>query len=136
MKRYYFLLLIPVILYLFLRIGFRGIIEFGYDQPRLATRVIEFIGDGNFFDTQKFAEKSPWGNISWGPALFLFFTPFILISKNPEIVSLLISLFNLLSVVLVIYIGLKHFSFISAAALFVNVRRRAFSGFIKFSEIK
>lgn len=112
MKWYkYLLLLIPVLIYLFLRLGFRETIEFGYDQPRLATRIIEFNKDGNFLDTQKFAEKSPWGNISWGPSLFLFFSPFFLISQNPVTVSLLISIFNLLSIVLVIYLGYRFFSF-------------------------
>lgn len=95
---------------MYLRIGLRDSIEFGYDQPRLAFRIIEYIENGKFVDTQKFAEKSPWGNISWGPSLFLFYTPFLLISRDPIILSVSIALFNLLSILLTIFIGKKFFS--------------------------
>lgn len=112
MKWYHYLLFTaPVLVYLILRLGFRGTIEFGYDQPRLATRVIEFIKNGDLLQTQKFAEKSPWGNVSWGPSLFYLLSPFFLISKNPLTVSLLISVFNFVSVLLIIYLGKRYFSF-------------------------
>ncbi|EKE06355.1 MAG: hypothetical protein ACD_19C00016G0028 [uncultured bacterium] len=69
---FYIGILLICIVYLTLRLSFPETIEFGYDQPRLATRVIEFINNGKILETQKFAEKAPWGNISWGPALFYF----------------------------------------------------------------
>lgn len=108
---HYLLLLIPVTVYLFLRLAFTNSIEFGYDQPRLASRILEYLNAGNFLDTQRYAERSPWGNISWGPSLIFFFSIFFLVSKNPITVSLLISIFNLLSVILVVLIGKRYFSF-------------------------
>lgn len=111
-NNYLFYLAVLVIcgIYLFLRLSFQETIEFGYDQPRLASRIVEYIENGKWIDTQKFAEKSPWGNITWGPSLFFFYTPFFLISRDPLLISNLIALFNLLSILLVIFVGEKYFS--------------------------
>lgn len=99
-----------VIIYLILRLSFPETIEFGYDQPRLATRVIEFINNEKIFETQKFAEKAPWGNISWGPSLFYFYAPFLLISKNPLALSYLLAIFNVISILGIIYLSSKYLS--------------------------
>lgn len=109
-KKFFISFLLISFIYLFLRFSYPETVEFGYDQPRLAIRVIDFIENGKIFETQKFAEKSPWGNISWGPALFYFYTPFLFLSKNPLLISYLISLFNLLSIMIIIYIGSKYIS--------------------------
>ncbi len=107
---FFFVATVICAIYLFLRLSHFDTIEFGYDQPRLATRIIQYIDNGKLIDTQKFAEKSPWGNISWGPSLFFFYAPFFLVSRNPLLVSNMIAIFNLVSVVLVIYLGQKYFS--------------------------
>ena len=107
---YFASLFLILVIYLVLRLGWRDTIEFGYDQPRLASRVLEYLKDGNILNTQKYAERSPWGNISWGPSLFLFFAPFLLISTHPITVSVLVACFNILSVVTVVFIGWRYFS--------------------------
>lgn len=118
-KKFFISLIIISFIYLFLRFSFPETIEFGYDQPRLATRIIEFINNGNILETQKFAEKSPWGNISWGPALFYFYSPFFLLTKDPLLVSRLISLVNLLSIIVIVYLGSKYIS--KKAGLFAGL---------------
>lgn len=107
---YYLGLIIICVIYLVLRLSFPKTIEFGYDQPRLATRVIEFINNRHVLETQRFAERAPWGNISWGPAIFYFFAPFFIFTKDPLHVSYLISIFNLTSVLGIVFIGSKYFS--------------------------
>jgi 4-amino-4-deoxy-L-arabinose transferase-like glycosyltransferase len=98
------------LIYLILRFSYPETIEFGYDQPRLATRVLEYVENGKLFETQKFAEKAPWGNVSWGPALFYFYAPFLLITKAPLLISYLVAAFNLLSIAGIIYLGSYLFS--------------------------
>lgn len=118
-KRFIVTSILICILYLVLRLSFPETIEFGYDQPRLATRVIEFINNGNILETQKFAEKAPWGNISWGPALFYFYSPFLILTRNPLMISYLVSIFNIVSVLGVIYLTTKHIS--KKAGLFAGL---------------
>ncbi len=104
------LLLLIILLYFLVRFGFGGLqsIEFGYDQPRLATVVQEYLRHGNIISAQEFALPSPWGNFSWGPVLIWFYVPFILLTTNPLWASILITVFNSLSIVMVYLIG-KHF---------------------------
>lgn len=93
-----------------MRLSHIDTIEFGYDQPRLATQVQEYLRHGNFLNAQKFALESPWGNLSWGPILIWFFAPFIAFSTNPVSASILVSIFNLVSVLAIFVVGYKFFS--------------------------
>jgi len=96
-------------LYLLLRFVYPETIEFGYDQPRLAISINNFLEKGNFINSQSFSVESPWGNFSWGPMLTFLYSPFLAVSKNPITASCLIALTNLLSVVVVLFIGWKFF---------------------------
>lgn len=107
---YWAIFLVVTIVYLIPRLGWQDTIEFGYDQPRLASVVLDFARNGNFWDLQKYSLESPWGNFSWGPALVLFYLPILKFSANPINASLLIATFNLLSIVFVILIGRGYFS--------------------------
>ena len=59
---YFASLFLILVIYLVLRLGWRDTIEFGYDQPRLASRVLEYLKDGNILNTQKYAERNTWGS--------------------------------------------------------------------------
>ncbi|MCX6703887.1 MAG: hypothetical protein NTZ07_00365 [Candidatus Woesebacteria bacterium] len=111
-NNYLFYLAVIIIcgIYLFFRLTFPDTIEFGYDQPRLAMTAIDFVKGGNFIDSQKFSLESPWGNLSWGPALIYINAFFVLISKNPIIISYAVIFFNLTSIILVIFIGKEFIS--------------------------
>lgn len=99
-----------VVIYLVLRLSFPETIEFGYDQPRLATRIIQYIENKNIFETQRFAESSPWGNVTWGPSLFLFYSPFLILWKDPIAVSNAVAIFNSLSIIVIIYLANRYVS--------------------------
>lgn len=110
MKRYYLLLLIVSAIYLFFRIGWQDTIQFGYDQPRLATTITDYLARGSYLTSQSFALETPWGNISWGPSLIFFFASVLTISKDPLVASQVVAILNLISVVAVFYIGWRFFS--------------------------
>lgn len=94
--------LFPIlILYLVLRLSNLQTIEFGFDQPLLAQKVIDFLQNPNFINSYNFVGINPWGYPSWGPVQIFFYSIFLLISKNPIVFSVLIAVFNLLSVVFV-----------------------------------
>ncbi len=105
-----FALLFIISIYFLLRFSFSETIEFGYDQPRLASTVVDFLKNGNFLDSQNFSLQSPWGNLSWGPILVWFYSIFLSISKDPIVVSKMVIVFNLLSIIGVYYIGKRYFS--------------------------
>lgn len=115
---------IIIIIYLVLRLGWANTIEFGYDQPRLATTVLNFIKNGTFISSQSYALESPWGNISWGSSLVFFFALILKISQDPLVASKIIAVLNLISIIGIFYIGRKFFSlktaFISALVLSVQ----------------
>jgi hypothetical protein len=109
MKSYYYLFVVSVI-YLLFRFGWTETIQFGYDQPRLASTVMNFLSQGSYLTSQNFVLESPWGNISWGPSLIFFFSLVLKISSDPLVASRIVAFLNLISVFAVFYIGLKFFS--------------------------
>ncbi len=96
-------------LYLILRIIFPETIEFGYDQPRLSSVVMDYINNGSYLKLQYFSLATAWENLSWGPSLVLFNSLFLYISSDPILVSYLMIFFNLFSVLLILYIGYEYF---------------------------
>lgn len=109
MKRYFFLLFVSAV-YLFFRLGWQDTIQFGYDQPRLAFTIAEYLTKGNYLTSQNFVLKTPWGNISWGPSLVFFFASILAISKDPLTISIIVAVLNLISVIVIFYIGWHFFS--------------------------
>ncbi len=109
MKRFIVLILLGII-YLLPRVAHLDTIEFGYDQPKLASVVNNFIEKGNFLTSQRFVQQNSWGGYSWGAANIWFYTPFLLLSKHPAIVSILIYLVNFIATILVVCIGWRFFS--------------------------
>ncbi|MDQ3098956.1 MAG: glycosyltransferase family 39 protein [bacterium] len=111
-KSIYFCLFTILIvgLYLIMRLGWHETIEFGYDQPRLAFVIQDFMRSGNYINSQSYSLESPWGNYSWGPALVYFYLPFFYISSDPIMISQLVAIFNVLSILITIYIGKRYFS--------------------------
>ncbi len=107
---HYVLLTFIIIVYFVLRLSFADTIEFGYDQPRLASTVVDFLENGNFINSQNFSLESPWGNLSWGPVLVWFNSIFLNFSKDPIVVSKMMVVFNVLSILGVFYIGKRYFS--------------------------
>ena len=111
MKRYFYpFLLIVAAVYLFFRLGWPDTIQFGYDQPRLATTIADYLARGGYLTSQNFVLETPWGNVSWGPSLVFFFASVLSISRDPLVASLIIAVLNLISVSTVFYIGWKFFS--------------------------
>lgn len=108
-KEIFFAFLIAVT-YLTIRLSFPNTIEFGYDQPRLATHIQDFLSRGSYLASQEFTQETPWGNISWGPALVFFFAFILKVSGDPIIASQIVAILNLISVLTVFYIGWKFFS--------------------------
>ncbi len=104
------MVLLVCVLYLFLRLNWRDTIEFGYDQPILASRVNEFLQRPSFIESYNYVNVNPWGYPSWGPVQIFFYAFFFLISNNPITVSVLVAIFNILSVVCVVIVGWKFFS--------------------------
>lgn len=107
---YFSALIFICILYLILRLNFKETIEFGYDQPILANQVIELIKNFNFLKSYNFVLENPWGYPSWGVTQLLFWIPFLLISRDPITISVLITLFNLLGIIFVYLLGCQFFS--------------------------
>lgn len=111
MKWHHWLFLFVIFsLYFYLRFGSIDTIQFGYDQPRLATVIADFLAKGTYLTSQSFALESPWGNISWGPALVFFFAFILKISHDPVVASEVITTLNVFSIVTIIYIGWRFFS--------------------------
>lgn len=109
-RRNYLLIGAVLFLYFFLRFIYPQTIEFGYDQPRLAVSVVEFLKNGNYLNSQKYSFESPWGNFSWGPVLVWINGIFLLFSQNPLTASYLNIIFNSISVLVVVYLGCSLFS--------------------------
>lgn len=97
-------------LYFVIRLSFPETIEFGYDQPRLAYTVLDFIKSGTFLTSQNYSLATSWGNLSWGPLLVFFNALFLIITTNPIHVSQLMILFNLLSLVFIFLMASEFFS--------------------------
>lgn len=120
----YWWTIIPAILYLLLRLIYPNTIEFGFDQPRLAMMTLDFLHGGNLLNAQNYYIPTPWGNVPWGPSLLYFYASILLISPNPIIASIITSVINLISVLVVAFVGKKYFSarvgFISALILAAN----------------
>ena len=112
MKRavYFFLIIIIVCLYLFLRLGFKNGIFFGYDMPRVALIVQDFLKNWTFLTSQSFMQESCWLNVPWGPSLIFFYAFFLKISSDPLVIADLLTFFHLIGILLVIKIGWKYFS--------------------------
>lgn len=111
MKWYFYpLLLIVAAVYLFFRLGWSDTIQFGYDQPRLAITMMDYLTRGSYLTSQNFTLETPWGNVSWGPSLTFFFASVLAISRSPLVASQIIAVLNLISVAAVFYIGWRFFS--------------------------
>lgn len=95
-------------LYAWIRLSSWETIEFGYDQPMLTDQVIKLIENPNFFNSYQYVAKNPIGFPSWGIMQLYFFVPFVLISKDPILLSLLIALFNGFSIVIIYLTGSKY----------------------------
>lgn len=111
-KKYSFLISLSLIsvFYLFFRLSFPQTIEFGYDQPRLASTVIEFINKGSYLTLQSYSLASPWGNLSWGPALVILLSVFLKISYSPIVISQLMVVFNFLGLIVLFVLMKENFS--------------------------
>lgn len=113
-----------LLLYLVLRLSNLQTIEFGFDQPLLAQKVIDFLRNPNFLESYDLVGVNPWGYPSWGPVQIFFYSIFLLISKNPIIFSTAIAVFNSLSIVFVYLTAKGMFSrragLIAALALTVH----------------
>ena len=92
-------------LYFILRLSFLNTIEFGYDQPLLTNQVIAFLKNPTFIDSFNYVTENPWGHPSWGPMQIIFYAPFVLLSQNPILLSLLIAIFNSISIIAIYLIG-------------------------------
>jgi hypothetical protein len=112
MKKYWCFsgVLVTCLVYILLRLGWRDTIEFGYDQPILASSVLGFLKQPTFLDSYRFVNVNPWGYPSWGPVQIFFFSAFLSLSRNPITVSCLVATFNLISILLIVYVGWKFFS--------------------------
>lgn len=104
------ILIAILLLYLILRLGWQDTIEFGYDQPLLSMRVLEFLSRPTFLKAYDFVSYNPWGFPSWGVGQIFFWSPFFLLSHDPIFLSKAVVLFNLVGVFLTFYIGKKFFS--------------------------
>lgn len=92
-------------LYFILRLSFLDTIEFGYDQPLLTNQIISFLQNPTFINAQNYVTENPWGYPSWGPMQIFFYSPFVSISKNPILISILIIIFNSISIIAIYLIG-------------------------------
>jgi len=99
-----------VAIYVMQRFSFLDTIEFGYDQPLLTNQILAFLEKPTFINAHDYVTNNPWGYPSWGPMQIFFYTPFVLLSKNPIILSLLIATFNIISVIAIFYTGKVFFS--------------------------
>src|SRR3990167_9918714 len=89
---------IPFLLYLSLRLGFKDAVMFDYDMPQLAFSVLSFMENGTFATSYDFVRENHWGSFSWGPLLHYYYAPFFLLSRHPLTVSLLVGVFNIVSI--------------------------------------
>jgi hypothetical protein len=109
-KKFYLNFFFVALIYFLLRIFYPETVEFGYDQPKTATLINQFLERGTYLTSQNFTQVTIGGSIAWGPALIFFYAPFLAITHNPLIVSYLILIFNILSVFFIFYVGWKFFS--------------------------
>lgn len=101
---------VATVIYLLLRIVYPETIEFGYDQPRLSNVTMDFIQNGSFITLQYYSLPTAWENLSWGPALILFNSIFFYVSNDPIVLSYLMVFFNLLSILIILYLGFEFFN--------------------------
>jgi hypothetical protein len=59
-------------------------------------------------DQPKVQHASVWGNVSYGPAMLIYMCHFLV--YNPVYLSMMIAVFNLISIFAVIVIGAKYFT--------------------------
>lgn len=105
----FLILLSFVFLYAFLRIGFLQAIEFGYDQPRIATSVVNIMEKGDYLNGMNYVYLSPFGQRSWFTFFLYFFVPLFMISLDPVVVSVMIALYNGVGVLLMYLLFKKLF---------------------------
>lgn len=109
-KKLYLGFFLATFIYFYLRLIYPTTIEFGYDQPRLAVTVLDFLRNGSFMTLQSYSLATSWGNLSWGPLLVLFNSIFLKLTVNPISISILMIIFNYLSVVFIFITGYKFFN--------------------------
>lgn len=103
-------LLAVCVLYFILRLGWQDTIEFGYDQPLLSMRVLDFLSKPTFLRAYDFVSYNPWGFPSWGVGQIFFWAPFFLVSQDPIFLSNVAAVFNFSGVLFTFWIGRRFFS--------------------------
>ncbi len=106
----YLLLVLTTFLYFYIRIGFQESVFFDFDMPRVALIVQDFLKHGTFLTSQSYMQESVWLNIPWGPALIYFYSLFIKISSDPIDVSIMLTFFHFIGIVVLVKLGWKYFS--------------------------
>lgn len=103
-------ILFTVFIYFYLRLFYQESIFFGFDMPRVALIVKDYINIGSYMTSQSYMQESVWRNVPWGPFLVFFYSLFLSFTNNPLIIANLLTIFNFLGVVLIVYVGWKFFS--------------------------
>jgi 4-amino-4-deoxy-L-arabinose transferase-like glycosyltransferase len=99
-------------IYFFLRWGWEGTIEFGYDQPWFSIDLISIIESGDFLNIGQYLKVnviSP-DTFTWGPFAFYFFIPLFLLSRHPLVISKLTALLNFSGIILIYLTGKELFN--------------------------
>ena len=121
-------------LYLYLRVGFPETIEFGYDQPRIATWVLSMMENGDYLDALRYIPTNPFGQRSCFNLFLYFLMPFFMVSRDPVVVSVLIALYSGLALILFYFLAKKLFgsltAFLATLLIVVNPWHVVFSRMI------
>lgn len=99
-----------IALYLYLRVGFRDTIEFGYDQPRNATWVVSMMENGDYLDALRYIGLNPFGQRSVYTLFYYFLVPFFAVSTEPVFVSVCLAVFNILGVLFLYLLAKELFN--------------------------
>jgi hypothetical protein len=91
-------------------------IEFGYDQPKLATSVLRMIANKEYLNAQNYVDVNPYQAQSYGPFLLYLLTPYLVLTRNPLYLSYLMVMFNGLGLAIVYFIGRKIDPLVGAVA--------------------
>lgn len=111
-----------ILFYFFVRLYAPQTFEFGYDQPKLVSSVIEMIDKRDFLLAQKYVDTNPYKSHSYGPFLLYFLTPWVMLTHDPQALSIFMVIFNSLGVIGLFLLG-KHFFNLKVgflAALFLS----------------
>lgn len=104
------ILVITFLMYFYLRVCCRESVFFDFDMPRVALIAQDFIKSGTYLTSQSYVQESVWKNIPWGPSLIYFYSFFLNISSDPLVVSDLLTIFNFIGIITIVWLGWKFFS--------------------------